>query len=140
MSPQDRSPELRVSDADRERVVSALRAHAGAGRLDADELEDRVGAALAARTQGELAPLLADLPAGRAPARHGSGRRRAAAVRQEWAKFAAVQLVLVAVWALTGFGYFWVVWPMVGWGIPLLLRSRMGACGRSRRLPSAELR
>ena len=53
---------MRASDADRERVVDLLGAHAAAGRLDPDELERRTGAALAARTLGELAPLTADLP------------------------------------------------------------------------------
>lgn len=54
---------LRASDADREQVTGRLRRAATEGRLDADELEDRLGAALAARTYGELDALLADLPA-----------------------------------------------------------------------------
>lgn len=53
---------LRASDADRERVVERLRHHAGVGRLDVDELSDRVGSALTAKTVGELDDLLVDLP------------------------------------------------------------------------------
>jgi hypothetical protein len=59
MSP---SPELRASDAEREAVVEQLRRHAAEGRLDPEELEQRVSAAYAARTHGELVPLTADLP------------------------------------------------------------------------------
>lgn len=60
------SPALRASDADRERVAAALRRHHLDGRLDTDELQERLGACYAARTEGELAALLADLP-GEAP-------------------------------------------------------------------------
>ncbi|OIJ68244.1 DUF1707 SHOCT-like domain-containing protein [Streptomyces mangrovisoli] len=56
-------PELRASHADRDRVVDVLRVAAGDGLLDADELDERVEAALSARTLSELAPLTADLPA-----------------------------------------------------------------------------
>ncbi|MFI7339067.1 DUF1707 domain-containing protein [Streptomyces sp. NPDC050085] len=58
------SPELRASHADRDRVVDTLRIAAGDGLLTADELDERVEAALTARTLSELAPLTADLPAG----------------------------------------------------------------------------
>ncbi|WP_327313703.1 DUF1707 SHOCT-like domain-containing protein [Streptomyces sp. NBC_01235] len=57
------SAELRASHEDRDRVVEALGAAAGDGRLTADELDERVEAALVARTLGELAVLTADLPA-----------------------------------------------------------------------------
>jgi hypothetical protein len=53
---------LRASDADREAVTDRLRHAAGEGRLEPDELEERVHAALQARTYGELGMLVADLP------------------------------------------------------------------------------
>jgi hypothetical protein len=56
------SPELRASHADRDRVVDVLRIAAGDGLLTADELDERLEAALSARTLSELAPLTADLP------------------------------------------------------------------------------
>jgi hypothetical protein len=56
-------PELRASYADRDRAVETLRVAGGDGRLTAEELEDRLEAALSARTVGELAALTADLPA-----------------------------------------------------------------------------
>jgi hypothetical protein len=73
-------PELRISDADRERVAERLRDAAGEGRLTVEELDERVELAYAARTGGDLAPLTADLPepvAGdAAPARRGAGKTR----------------------------------------------------------------
>ena len=53
---------LRVSDAERDAVLRTLGDHAAVGRLTLDELEDRSGRALAARTRGELATLTSDLP------------------------------------------------------------------------------
>jgi hypothetical protein len=56
--------EMRASDADRDRVMEILRVAAGDGRLTPDELDERLEAALSARTLGELAVLSADLTAG----------------------------------------------------------------------------
>ncbi|MET8137734.1 DUF1707 domain-containing protein [Streptomyces sp. NPDC005251] len=58
----DSSPELRASHADRDRVVDVLRIAAGDGLLAADELDERLEAALSARTLSELTTLTADLP------------------------------------------------------------------------------
>ena len=55
--------ELRASHDDRDRVVEVLRVSAGDGRLTAEELDQRLELALAARTYGELAELVSDLPA-----------------------------------------------------------------------------
>jgi len=57
-----RVPAIRASDADRDAVISALSEHFQAGRLTTEELEERTGQALAARTLGELDELTADLP------------------------------------------------------------------------------
>jgi hypothetical protein len=53
---------LRVSDADRDRALAELSEHFQAGRLTADEHEDRMSRALQARTAGDLAELFTDLP------------------------------------------------------------------------------
>jgi hypothetical protein len=54
-------PEVRASDGDRDQVVDVLRVALGDGRLTTDEFGERMGAALSARTLGELAVLTADL-------------------------------------------------------------------------------
>lgn len=58
-----RSTELRVGDAERDEVVSALHEHFAQGRLDREELDERVTAALHARTVGDLRAVTSDLPA-----------------------------------------------------------------------------
>lgn len=78
------TPDLRASDADREHVAEVLRHAAGEGRLTVDELDERIDRAFAARTQGELTALTADLPeathaaaaAATLPVKPGEGGRR----------------------------------------------------------------
>jgi hypothetical protein len=55
-------PHIRVDAEERERAATALHAHYLAGRLTHEELDDRVAQAYAARTRGDLASLLDDLP------------------------------------------------------------------------------
>ena len=73
-------PDLRISDADRERVAERLRDAAGEGRLTMEELDERLDGAYAARTGTDLAPLIADLPApgpgATGPEHRGVGRTR----------------------------------------------------------------
>src|SRR4051794_41969544 len=75
-------PDVRASDDDRERTAEQLRGAAAQGRISVDELEERLQAAYGARTQGELVPIVADLPAaperpaGRLPVRRGGGGSR----------------------------------------------------------------
>ena len=113
-----RDPELRASDADRESTVALLREHGAAGRLAVEELEERVGAAYAARTHGELSELLDDLPARRA-ARTAVRKPQ----REEWSGFLAVNALLVVIWAVSGAGYFWPAWVMVWWALALVMKS-----------------
>ena len=53
---------LRISDEDRHKVAEVLRQAAGEGRIDLDELDERLEATYAAKTYGELVPITADLP------------------------------------------------------------------------------
>ena len=53
---------IRVSDADRDRVTARLRDHFAEGRLAPDELDERISAALNAKTFGDLRLVMADLP------------------------------------------------------------------------------
>src|SRR5215210_5146335 len=78
-------PGLRASDEERESTVTLLREHGAAGRLDVEELEQRVGAAYQARTRGELAALLDDLPSGARAPRSAPRHRRW--LGHEWGAF-----------------------------------------------------
>lgn len=53
---------MRVGDADREHVAGLLQRAVGEGMLTLDEFSDRMDVAMAARTRGDLEPVLADLP------------------------------------------------------------------------------
>lgn len=65
---QNPDPNLRISDADRHRVADILREAAGEGRLEIDELDDRLDATFKAKTYADLIPITVDLPAaGAAP-------------------------------------------------------------------------
>jgi hypothetical protein len=121
---------LLASDADRERVTERLRAAAGEGRLTADELEERLERAFGARTQADLEPLTADLPP--AAGRAGRAARRRVSLPPDLGPYVAVSLMLVGIWALTGMGYFWPVWPIMGWGISFLAPGRLGGSCRRR--------
>jgi Domain of unknown function (DUF1707) len=56
-------PDLRASDAERERTVRHLRDQALAGRLTVEELDERCARAYAAVTRSQLTELIEDLPA-----------------------------------------------------------------------------
>jgi hypothetical protein len=60
--------DMRASDRDRDCAGAALREAYTAGRLDNDEFRERVDAAYAAKTWGDLRDLTADLPEGAAVA------------------------------------------------------------------------
>jgi hypothetical protein len=86
---------LRVSDVEREAVVDRLRVAAGEGRLEPDELEQRVGAALRARTYAELSWLVADLPNAPAPRSPGRPLVRTALIATGLAVATVVALAVV---------------------------------------------
>ena len=52
----------RIGDAERDRAADYLREHMSVGRLTQEEFDERLTAALQARTAADLAPLFADLP------------------------------------------------------------------------------
>lgn len=61
--PEPSGPQqMRASDADRDKYAAVLREAYAEGRLDATEYEERLASVYTARTYGELAPVLRDLP------------------------------------------------------------------------------
>jgi hypothetical protein len=69
------SPELRASDADRDRAIAELREHAALGRLTLEEFSERADRAVAATTVSELEEIRRDLPS-TAPAARASRRSK----------------------------------------------------------------
>ena len=72
---------LRASDADRDAIAERLRRAAAEGRLEPEELEERLHTALRARTHGDLERVVEDLP--RQPVRR-ERRRLCEAFRPIW--------------------------------------------------------
>jgi class 3 adenylate cyclase len=114
------NPSFRASDDDRERVAVLLREQYGAGRLSADDLSERLEAAYAARTDAELAALTADLPAQSEPP---SRAAPPADLRVHFTIYALVNLMLIGIWVASGAGYFWPIWPILGWGIGVAMHA-----------------
>jgi len=100
---------LRVSDADRDRALAELSEHFQAGRLTADEHEERMSLALKARTAGDLAELFTDLPrkpsamAGPAPQPAGPALPPASSPPARFNPVLVVPVVILAALVLGGF-------------------------------------
>ena len=74
--------ELRASHEDRDAIVDRLRVAAGDGRIDAEELDQRIEAAMGARTYGELDVIVKDLPETPEAAARSVARRQEAVALQ----------------------------------------------------------
>jgi hypothetical protein len=123
---------MRVGDVDRDAAAQELGDHFAAGRLTLEELHERLGLVLSARTTGQLSGVMADLPAPREPAFREAPPALAAGADQERkpagddtysggahpdsaGRVAAVALLLIAmlIWLFTallfaghGYGYY----------------------------------
>jgi hypothetical protein len=137
--------QLRVSDADRDAVVTELGEHFQAGRLDAAELDDRTGRALRARVRSDLDEVLTDLPRpARAPGEPPAAARSRSPLVPLLAPAVVAVLITVALTAVSlatgaaggGWHHRWaagILWWPVWWLIPVmalrLLWSRRGLGG-----------
>ncbi|MCK1795518.1 DUF1707 domain-containing protein [Streptomyces sp. XM4193] len=90
-----RDADLRASHSDREAVAERLREAAGDGRIDLEELEERLEKAFTAKTYGELEPLTADLPA-----THQQQKKAAAAQQPLELKTGAGDIVQDGYWVV----------------------------------------
>jgi len=135
---EEGNPHLRASDADRERVASALREHCALGRLTMAELDERLGQAYAAKTMGDLAAVTHDLPQidpelpVPASDRSATDHRLPApppppplmptdggpvSLRQSASWWLGMTIIVNAIWLITGivgdgFSDYWPAWPM----------------------------
>src|SRR4051812_49775858 len=96
---------VRASDAERERALEALRDHFAAGRLEAEEFEDRAALITKARDRVELRAALAGLPGNRrARSARAGGRVDRALLRGDAGSWVAVSTAPIAAWGLAGRG------------------------------------
>jgi hypothetical protein len=115
---------LRVSDEEREGVVEELREHTVAGRLTAEELDQRLDAVYRAKTRADLDALRSDLPISSAVARRTLLQRRSHLRRrliQEAGGGITASLICVAIWIAAGAsGSFWPIWVIIFTLLPVL--------------------
>lgn len=123
-------PSIRASDEDRQRVVDLLGEHHVAGRLDQDEFAERMQAAYAAKTLGDLAGLMRDLPRTEPEERSTPEGRtpRERAMRHAFASWASTAVLVLVIWLATSVAtghltYFWPFWVIGPWGAMLLFRA-----------------
>ncbi len=129
-----------ASDADREAAVARLADAASVGVLTPDELDERVERALSARRLGDLARLLADLPPEPGAGRRGRPWWRQAGFDYHASAYVLTNAMLVAIWAATGHGPFWPLYPIGGWAIGLGVHGVAASSVASRRARGATRR
>lgn len=149
---QDRRPEIRIGDREREQAVTHLGVAFGEGRLDVAEYDERVAAAYGAKTASDLLHLTADLPlatrehpatpapgnADRLPSgsrgpsartEHSQAQPNRPWLARMWIAYAAAVSINLVIWLLVGlssggdFPYFWPMWVAGPWGVILLVRT-----------------
>jgi len=132
----------RIGDAERDRAADYLREHMSVGRLSQEEFDERVTAALQARTAADLEPLFNDLPAPKPgqdvavagstpwpayqPPANPAATSAALAMPSSsaanlWSTFAGVSWVL---WMVPNFIFGWHLWWLVF--IPIVISSIAG--------------
>jgi hypothetical protein len=106
-------PHLRASDADRDQVAEALRDHHTEGRLDTDELQQRIDACYQAKTIADLDTLLHDLPR-KQPQQHHSDRfpHPRGFLRRRMLRLSPILIALIALSIVTGHHFFWLAIPL----------------------------
>jgi Domain of unknown function (DUF1707) len=140
------NPNIRASDADRDRIVTALRENLADGRLTTEEFDERLDKALAAKTLGELEDLMADLPStdisqradpslDRAEGNPPSRRDRSCPARRPaWGVLFTLGVLVLVIWLISGahasLSFLWVVAALA---VLMIARRVTGGRARSER-------
>jgi len=116
--------QLRVSDADRERLIEELHEHTVAGRLTAEELEERIGGVYRATTYADLEALHSDLPVSASSVQLELSKRKSRLRRrllQEAGGSLSVSAVCVVIWLASGAdANFWPGWVIAFTMLPFV--------------------
>ena len=134
------TPDMRAGDEDRDQTISRLREAFAEGRLTNEEFDQRMAQANGAKTYGELAELVKDLPdeAPRAavpapvppaPATDVASPDDNHNVRNGWMAWLGVSVMVNVIyfptWITSGGspGYYWPIWVMGPWGAAMLIAT-----------------
>ncbi|GAA1853386.1 DUF1707 SHOCT-like domain-containing protein [Actinomadura bangladeshensis] len=139
------NPDIRASDADRDRVAASLREHCALGRITMDELQERLDSVYASKTVGDLQEVTSDLPEEDlyqlpVPATQPKSTASVAGppsrdldvrgMKAMWGAWATVSAINFTVWLIvlvtTGAVYPWWIWVAGPWGAILLMRTIFG--------------
>ncbi|WP_433474674.1 DUF1707 SHOCT-like domain-containing protein [Spirillospora sp. CA-142024] len=139
------NPDIRASDADRDRVAASLREHCAEGRITMDELDERLESVYGAKTLGQLQEITSDLPeedlyqlpvpasqakSTASPAKPMPGDLEPQRMRAMWGAWATVSMINFTVWLIilvtSGAVYPWWIWVAGPWGAILLMRTVFG--------------
>ncbi|MFC7590189.1 DUF1707 domain-containing protein [Nonomuraea antimicrobica] len=128
------SPEMRASDADRDRVAAILREHTAQGRITMDEFNERLEQLYQSKTYGELARLTSDLPdvdLRHLPVKATEKRDLHSGMRAAWGAWAVASGVNWVIWLIVSVTssdmvYPWPLWVMGPWGVILLMSTIFG--------------
>ena len=139
--------EMRAADADRQAVADKLKAALDEGRLDLHEYDERLQQAYAAKTYGELAPLLTDLPHAAPPVPAQPAQHVTAQwLMQVWSSWLPAVTITTTIWLVASIAaqdllYFWPVWVAGPWGVVLIWQTVGGlASGEPRKAAEARQR
>jgi hypothetical protein len=138
---------MRAGDGDRQAVAEQLRGALDEGRLELHEYDDRLQRAYAAKTYGDLAELIRDLPSAavavpRQEPHQDPRSDRELTVRwlgELWGSWVSINALMVVIWLVSVLGsgelhYFWPVWVAGPWGAVLAWQTVLGlANGQPRR-------
>lgn len=152
-------PEMRASDADRDRIAGVLRDAHAEGRLSQDELLERLDSTYTSRTYRDLDRVVADLPIARPqravarlqqrpisaappaqrPVRQKMRRAARISLNTGWWVWGTAVSINLLIWFIvsiaSGVQYFWPIWVAGPWGMVLLaseLAYRRGDASRDR--------
>ena len=119
---------VEVREAANERMDAAyrsLRQRFVEGRITLSEFEEEVGKVYSARVHqeprdpGSWYPSSAGVSV-RSASSVPSSRVQTVEVPAQVRVYVLVMAMLIGIWAVTGMGYFWPIWPMMGWGIGIV--------------------
>jgi hypothetical protein len=120
---------LRASRTDRERVIELLKDAFVQDRLTQEELDTRVGLALASRTYADLADLTADIPGGSAAAGPAAGEPAGSPARTLAKAARRSGICMLAAFALVGVAVLTQSGPLTGMAFLSALIATLAAAG-----------